>query len=782
MSFKNIDEAAIEDMESFVRYDLMTLIQMKCNRSNLTFDEAEKKNFFGNYDIDHMEFQFSKYDSDLIMRIVEHVNNVLNVEGIAYFSLKSNETIVRSTKWYFLQQQTLRGEGQTEQFDTQTHRILRKLLKAADENAIRPKGGYRFDEELKSFASYLSYMAGNIAYETLRINLPLVFPSSSTTNRYMARPHHQIIEGELRCDELLAYLKERNLPPCVCISEDATRVINRVQYDAKSNQLVGFVLPMDHNGLSIPFSFKARSALEIANHFSNGNPIASFMNAIIAEPFGGAPSFCLSVFGTDSKYTTKQITKRWRFITAELNSRNITVLTIGSDSDPKNNAAMRNLSNLGIKSTSILQDVQWFSCGNSLVCPIYVQDTPHNVTKLRNWFLKSRSDKIPIGNKFVIDVNHLQYLIDTESKDKHFLTKTTLNPVDRQNYKSALRMCDQRVIDLLKQRVHNCDATVKFLEIMQNINAAYEDKTLSPKQRIQKMWYSIFILRVWRQYIYRTKGLTLKNHFLTANCYSCLELNAHSMILLILFLKEIDKPHLFLPKMFSSQACESFFRQIRSVSTVYSTVTNCTTKEFLERIQKIQVSNNITVSASQFEFPRSSHSNNSSDNSFALPGEVEIIEIIEECKERAIFDAIEIGLLKEPVPDINCPLFPFEPTNAVQKQMQSMKIGDDPQEPTTFNLKKLNLRNYAKKIDQREIRETSPYVEIIGSRKLLVYKKTAICWYFTKEPVKLSSDRIQRSKNCYAKNKSEKTIFRRLKISMKYSKPKIQRTKKIRKY
>lgn len=100
------------------------------------------------------------------------------------------------------------------------------------------------------------------------------------------------------------------------------------------------------------------------------------------------------------------------------------------------------------------------------------------------------------------------------------------------------------------------------------------------------------------------------------------------------------------------------------------------------------------------------------------------------------------------------------------RRLKSMNIKDNYQDPETImlNLTNLNLKNYAGKIDWEGISETSAYVDIIDGR---VFKKTALSWYFTKEPTKLSSDRIQRSKNCYAK---KKTVIQRLKLSQKYAK------------
>lgn len=102
---------------------------------------------------------------------------------------------------------------------------------------------------------------------------------------------------------------------------------------------------------------------------------------------------------------------RWNFIVAELEKIDIEVVSISSDSDPRYNAAMRKCSQFGIPSSGLL-NVEWFSCGDRISCPFFIQDTPHITTKLRNWFLKTKgeknSKKIPFGDKYYVHANHLQ--------------------------------------------------------------------------------------------------------------------------------------------------------------------------------------------------------------------------------------------------------------------------------------------------------------------------------------------------------------------------------------
>lgn len=97
----------------------------------------------------------------------------------------------------------------------------------------------------------------------------------------------------------------------VCISEDATRIQGRVQYDSRSNEIVGFVLPINsENSLPIPSMIKVRNTDEIVGHFTRKIPTASFVNTIMVQPIGKVPPFCLLIFGTDCKFTSANVADR----------------------------------------------------------------------------------------------------------------------------------------------------------------------------------------------------------------------------------------------------------------------------------------------------------------------------------------------------------------------------------------------------------------------------------------------------------------------------------------
>lgn len=139
--------------------------------------------------------------------------------------------------------------------------------------------------------------------------------------RYIQQNKPKIIEGKVRAEELRTYLESFNLPLAVWLSEDASGIVPKVDYDGTTNLIVGKVLPIDEGtGFPIERSYKARSAEEIENHVNDESINKStLMYIIVAQPLKpNVPPFILSIFGTNNKFTTDHVLKRWQFIQKEL--------------------------------------------------------------------------------------------------------------------------------------------------------------------------------------------------------------------------------------------------------------------------------------------------------------------------------------------------------------------------------------------------------------------------------------------------------------------------------
>lgn len=88
-------------------------------------------------------------------------------------------------------------------------------------------------------------------------------------------------------------------------------------------------------------------------------------------------------------------------------------------------------------------------------------------------------------------------LTRTFSKDKHLLTVSDLKPEDKMNFSSAEKMCSTNVLTIL-ENIPNTHATIAYLKIMNYILTAFLNKEVNTEERIYKMLYSVFVLRIWK--------------------------------------------------------------------------------------------------------------------------------------------------------------------------------------------------------------------------------------------------------------------------------------------
>lgn len=82
-----------------------------------------------------------------------------------------------------------------------------------------------YDKKLKDLGLFLFLRCGPSAYSFLVKKLPL--PSLQTVKKELGLIEN-VVEGNVRVDDLVTFLKTNRLPPYVWLSEDATRCISKV--------------------------------------------------------------------------------------------------------------------------------------------------------------------------------------------------------------------------------------------------------------------------------------------------------------------------------------------------------------------------------------------------------------------------------------------------------------------------------------------------------------------------------------------------------------------------
>ncbi|KAF5307705.1 hypothetical protein FQR65_LT18364 [Abscondita terminalis] len=289
----------------------------------------------------------------------------------------------------------------------------------------------------------------------------------------------------------------------------------------------------------------------------------------------------------------------------------------------------------------------WFHLNLNKNDLCFLQDTVHILTKLRTRILK-RGVILPMG-KFTANVKHLQKLIQHQTKDKHFITKSDLIPEDKMNYESARRMCDEKAMHLLNE-IPDSAGTNIYLKMMNFLIKSFIDKDVTLSERLYAIWYTIFFLRLWRTRLRNHSKFKLSDNFISSNCYTCIEMNGHMLIKLIYIFQEDDTfiPEMFCPWLFSSQTCEHLFRSARSLTSTHCTMINFSIKDFISRVDRIALINEIKSDlCNNFIFPREQKRmkmNTSTTITKNCIESIDIKEIIKMAQNDAINDAFNLKM------------------------------------------------------------------------------------------------------------------------------------------
>ncbi|XP_050514976.1 uncharacterized protein LOC126890166 [Diabrotica virgifera virgifera] len=654
-------------------------------------------------------------------------------------------------------------------FNYGTKGLLKYLLDSAIRNS-KNKSGHtnKFDDGMKRFWLYIFISAGRMSYEILHSNLKNILPSVTTIHRQLEEMNN-ILEGEVRIEDLKLYLQKRNYPPIIFISEDQTALIKKVQYDSASNQMVGFVAPLQEQTRFPRINkFPVDSVSDIENAFKN-KTLAINAYIFMAQPLvDGSPAFCISIFGSDNRFTSEDVYKRWQYLIKEAGKHGITILGFSSDGDTRCLKSMKIISKLSF--TSLNPYSPYFQANYNLENPAVFQDTIHISTKLKTRLL-NENISMNMGGKRV-SIDNIRYIIENYPRDKHLLCKSFLESSDKMNFNAIDKLSSEHVTNMLKE-VPNAEATRQYLILTRNILDAFLLKEISVERRVYLIWYSTFFMRIWKAWL-KKNGENIQKNFITTNAYTCIEINAHGIILVIEKLRQNGISEAFLPWLYSSQPCEKVFRETRSMSSTFSTMINYTLLDVLRRLKRIQAMHEISTDLGpNFRFPRQENKrlgNNSSVFKVTeFPSTDEMINIIKKAQEDALSDAKKIGMEmnRDCCIEINLPTCdnPEEQeevqgsiiiTDTISKEHEPDLEPDFSNEDREFleytstfnNYDSLHLRDYT---GQKKAQKSCLSVTL-KDKKTRIIKKSTLIWFFQEKQGRLSTDRLLRVKGMTVKN------------------------------
>ena len=484
--------------------------------------------------------------------------------------------------------------------------IIRNIL----DNLMRQKNNYRYSETVQRFAQSLYVLGGRNTYEFVRLNLPGALPTLSTVDLSLRKSGGRIDEGEFRYDDLQNHQRSYRYQIAVC-SEDCTAVIRKVTYNAVTDTFGGFSTPL-LRGIPISRHFRTNSFEQLKNWFESkdkSNNLNIHMLQPLTSPDTSVSPFLLAAYGIGNSFTAIDVLNRWKWMFEKSQQAGVRIVAFATDCDPRYLLAMRlalgffvEINSGSIYDPDYVLEIAlprnwstWFFMRTRQVF-FCMQDPIHLCTKLRNRVL-SQTASLAIG-RGKVSVEVLMELIQNKSKLTHGLVKTDIEPKDKQNFHSCLKISSDEVLTGLEE-IDGSLATQIYLRLLRSVVVAYVEHDTSIIDRIYHSWLTVFLCRIWWTWLetFDEKDFpelrSMKNRsssFITVPALFSIELNAHSLLSICLLVIQGDLPESALSiSKYDSQSCESTFRLTRSMSGTFSSIVNFTTEQFLKRAGKLAV-------------------------------------------------------------------------------------------------------------------------------------------------------------------------------------------------
>ncbi|CAF4339700.1 unnamed protein product, partial [Rotaria magnacalcarata] len=489
------------------------------------------------------------------------------------------------------------------------HAFLLAFIENIFSNLSKNKNNYRYSEHVQQFAQSLYILGGRNVYEFVRLNLPGAIPALSTLDDSLGKAGACIEEGIFRYNILQNHQKSVGYDIAV-YSEDATAVIKKVSYNSATNKFSGFPISLKHG---IPYSrqFQTDSFDELKSWFENKDK-THYLNVHMVKPLIASNPYSspllLAAYGINNNFKAIDVLNRWIWMFENARQSNVRIVAFATDCDPRYLLAMRlatgffgRINNMSICDRQDAFDIDlpkswssWFFMGTRQLFFCF-QDSIHLCTKLRNRILSKKASML-IG-KEEVSIEVLMELIEKKSKLAHGLVKTDIEPKDRQNFSSCIKLSSDDVFTTLED-IESSQATRIYLHLLRCIVLAYVEHDTSIINRIYYSWYAVFLCRIWKNWLdiideKDTLGYNVENKkdlFITSPAHFSIELNAHSLLAICLLVHRHHMPNsALLISNYNSQPCEATFRLTRSMSGAFSSVVNFTTDQFLKRAGKLSI-------------------------------------------------------------------------------------------------------------------------------------------------------------------------------------------------
>lgn len=542
--------------------------------------------------------------------------------------------------------------------------FLKKLAENCSKNANKHKKAYRYDDFIKETALLFYLLAGKLSYELFAPNLG--FPSRATiTKRLQNEP--SIEEGVLQFDMIEKEIRENNLPRVLVFGDDDTKIIDQLSYDIKHDEIIGLQLPMDDNGMPIPHSFKFVS-IRAAQEYLRKHRKTSYLKLIACRSLHpNGKVYPVLIYGTNGGEKAETIVVRNKYIFGQAKSRDLLAVGYASDGLSPQLRSMQMVSGIPNLDSNCPEIHKWWFCADWKPDYLNIQDPQHIGTKMYRALV---SRIMPVGEGVACQGVLLDMIKSSDRGSCGLsIADIEVKNKDQMDFSIVKKVSSARVIDNLTNEEEI--ATKLYLKLIHHIIRAYIDADTEAEKRVEHALIVMFFCRMWKDDLQmeidekkkcRNKRQsdfkpTIKDNFITSNVHTSIEINAHNLVLFLVYCRDSGHPEYFLVYLFNSQQNEHFFRFLRSCTSIKITQIVANLATCLQKSKRMRVLEDIFTNIDPTEFNMTSRINTKLDKvnvPSKLPTDQEINEIAKNAWKIAQEMFLEVGVeWNGPPPKIN---------------------------------------------------------------------------------------------------------------------------------
>ena len=367
-----------------------------------------------------------------------------------------------------------------------------------------------------------------------------------------------------------------------------------VEYDAASDEMVGFVLP---DSEPCP---KATSVAFVAECFARHSIATGVYSYMLSTSSNEHPPMLLASIPTDNKFTSPDVRERWTLIFKACKTAGINIRFIASDGDARLLSAMLLEARGDAKSFSVLPDTTYSPKRTDFILRfapsladfrVYFQDVIHGCLK---YMKPVRNGIILKMGAFMISKSSLESVLNNATTVEAFLDlpflPRDLEAADRQNFPCAFRLFSTETIGAVSKQPLS-KGIVIFLTVVNDYCTAFLHPTMPMLERVAKLWSCVTFLRYWRVWA-KLENYNVDNVTISRNTFIGIELSSHSFIALLQFCRrEHSSLETLNPWTWTSQSCEMHFNISRSYSPQGSSQLNFSPHGYFQRASSLSREN-----------------------------------------------------------------------------------------------------------------------------------------------------------------------------------------------